>query len=177
MDDVSESEDEVITRHLKQRISDLIDGYQAADSKAVLFLAEANRLKQRLTIAAEEKKSMLEELSESKQLVCKLRDDLNTSVRNYETQLVTMSDHLANESEKWSQQQLELDNLKELTNSNYNRVSSITISINIFSYNSSTINRGPKNKGAKFHIYCNSEVNCWYYLLINNSLFTQDGEI
>lgn len=125
MDEVGEGcEDEVITRHLKQRISELIDGYHAADSKAVLFLAEANRLKQRLTIAAEEKKSMLEELSESKQLVCKLRDDLNTSVRNYETQLVTMSDHLANESEKWSKQQLELDSLKELTNANHsNRVS------------------------------------------------------
>lgn len=115
-----ECEEEVITRHLKKRISDLIDGYHAADSKAVLFLAEANRLKQRLTVAAEEKKSMLEELTESKQLVCKLRDELNTSVRNYEAQLVTMSDHLANESEKWSQQQLELDNLKELTNSNHN---------------------------------------------------------
>lgn len=70
-------------------------------------------MKQRLIISNEQKEALACELSDTKQLVQKLRDELSTNVRNYETQLETMSEHLATMNEKWSNQQIEIDSLRQ----------------------------------------------------------------
>ena len=69
-------------------------------------------MKQRLIIANEQKAALAAELLDARQQLDQLRDELSTSVRNYETQLETMSEHLATMTEKWSKQQIELDSLK-----------------------------------------------------------------
>ena len=96
---------------MERRIRFLRDSIQAADAKAALFSGECQRMKQRLIIANEQKEALTCELSDTRQLLQKLRDELNTSVRNYETQLETMSEHLATMNEKWSKQQIDMDSL------------------------------------------------------------------
>lgn len=85
---------------------------EAADAKAALFASECQRMKQRLIIVNEQKEDLKHELSEAKQSLQKLRDELSTSVRNYETQLETMSEHLVTMNDKWSKQQIEMDSLR-----------------------------------------------------------------
>jgi protein phosphatase 1 regulatory subunit 21 len=101
-----------VSDHLRNRITELIDSLNVADSKAVMFQAECNRLQQRLVVAEEEVKSTHTELVTGKQAVQELREDLNTNVRNYETQLSTMSEHLATMNEKLTTQRDEIDALK-----------------------------------------------------------------
>lgn len=93
-------------------MADLRDGIEASDTKAALFSSECQRMKQRLIVVNEQKEGLGRELNETKDLVQKLRDELSTSVRNYETQLETMSEHLATMNEKWSKQQIEMDSLR-----------------------------------------------------------------
>lgn len=116
-------EDMMIHDHLNQRISELMDSLQAADSKSLVYYSECNRLKQRLAIVSQEKKASLEALQELQVSYQQLKDELNTSVRNYETQLSTMSEHLACVTENWSKQQIEMDSLKETINSRKSGVS------------------------------------------------------
>ena len=91
------------------QVSNLKESLEAADSKANLFSQECLRLKQRLTVAAEEKESLKKEVQDKESELQQTRDEFNTSVRNYEAQLAAMSEHLANITEKWSQQQIEMD--------------------------------------------------------------------
>ena len=97
------------------RISSLTDAVQAADAKAALFGAECQRMKQRLLIANEQKESLRNELSDTNHQMQKLKDEFGTSVRNYESQLEAMSEHLATMNDKWSQQQIEMDALRQST--------------------------------------------------------------
>lgn len=86
------------------------------DAKSSLFNAECNRLKQRLIIAADHKCEAEARLNESFEYIAHLKDELSTSVRNYESQLSTMSEHLANLNEKWTDQKEEIDVLKSSKN-------------------------------------------------------------
>lgn len=101
---------------MEKRMVVLTDSIELADAKAALFGSECQRMKQRLMILNEQKEAESRELSETRQLLQKLRDELNTNVRNYETQLETMSEHLATMNDKWSKQQIEIDSLRQNIN-------------------------------------------------------------
>ena len=89
-----------------------MDSLQAADSKCLVFYSECNRLKQQLVEATRHNSVGVKEAQETKGAYQLLKDELQTTVRNYEMQLTTMSEHLATMTEKWSQQQIEIDSMK-----------------------------------------------------------------
>ena len=98
--------------HVESRLTVLTDALQSADGKALLFSSECLRMKERLALVVEQKAGLASELSQARQQLHRLTDELGTSVRNYETQLETMSEHLATMTERWSKQQIELDSLR-----------------------------------------------------------------
>lgn len=108
---------------LWKRNQELTNLLEMANSKLILFSDECLRLKERLSIANDSKKVAQEEILECRNLIQSLNDELNTSVRNYESQLEAMSDHLATMNEKWSKTEIEMDSLKRQAGSNGKQVS------------------------------------------------------
>jgi septation ring formation regulator EzrA len=131
---------------MEKRIAVLTDSIEVADAKAALFGSECQRMKQRLMILNEQKESQSRELSETRQLLQTLRDELNTNVRNYETQLETMSEHLATMNDKWSKQQIEIDSLRQNINQRVSHHLSDwhTFFIHFLSYDSLFLQRSSK---------------------------------
>jgi protein phosphatase 1 regulatory subunit 21 len=103
-----------ISGFLRDRISELTNKLDESDAKSCLYNAECNRLKQRLIVAADEKVAAETQFNESVEYIRDLKDELSTSVRNYESQLSTMSEHLANLNEKFMKQQEEIEVLQSL---------------------------------------------------------------
>ena len=108
---------------LWKRNQELTNLLEVANSKLILFSDECLRLKERLSIANDAKEAAQEEIFECRNLIQSLKDELNTSVRNYESQLEAMSDHLATMNEKWSKTEIEMDSLKQQAGSNGKQVS------------------------------------------------------
>lgn len=107
---------------LWKRLQEMTNHVELANSKVKLFSEECHRLKQRLIISNEAKESSDEEVVEYRNIIQSLKDELSTSVRNYESQLEAMSDHLATMNEKWSRTQIEMDSLKQLAGANGKQV-------------------------------------------------------
>lgn len=101
-----------VTSYLKNRIAQLIDNLHLADSKSISLHSECVCLQQRLVIAERERKSFQHELSIAKQTIQELSDELKTRVMNYEEQLSTITEHLANMNDKMSNQKDEIDALR-----------------------------------------------------------------
>ncbi|KAI1284818.1 Protein phosphatase 1 regulatory subunit 21 [Halotydeus destructor] len=118
----SDVNDPLIDQH-RRRATDLVDKLYAADSKAMLFHAESNRLKNRLQLMAKDKRISDAELTEVRLEAVQLKDDLSTTVKSYEDQLTTMSDHLATLNEKWMSQQEEIESLRSSANGKFSRKS------------------------------------------------------
>lgn len=99
------------------QVSQLKERLETADSKAALFSNECTRLKQRLDVVMDERQAARKEVEDLSSKLQSTQDQLSTCVRNYEQQLETMSEHLATMTEKWSQQQLDMeDQLQEQLN-------------------------------------------------------------
>ncbi|XP_023930519.1 protein phosphatase 1 regulatory subunit 21-like [Lingula anatina] len=95
-----------------QRIDQLTSQLQMADSKAVQVHAECKALHKRLSLAEKAKVKTQEEIRTANQSVTQLKDELQTTTKNYESQLSTMSDHLAAMNERLMQQQDEIEGYK-----------------------------------------------------------------
>ncbi|XP_013411783.1 protein phosphatase 1 regulatory subunit 21 [Lingula anatina] len=104
--------EELIKKHYMQRIDQLTSQLQMADSKAVQVHAECKALHKRLSLAEKAKVKTQEEIRTANQSVTQLKDELQTTTKNYESQLSTMSDHLAAMNERLMQQQDEIEEYK-----------------------------------------------------------------
>ncbi|CAG7786527.1 unnamed protein product [Allacma fusca] len=103
--------------YLKIRINELIGLLQLADSKAVTFHSECVSLQNLLTISVEKKKEAESQLQNAERNFTDLQEELQLTKNNYETQLSTMTEHLANMNEKLTLQKDTIDDLKyQLTN-------------------------------------------------------------
>ncbi|XP_075556476.1 protein phosphatase 1 regulatory subunit 21-like isoform X3 [Dermacentor variabilis] len=103
---------EVIVEHFKARIKEMIWQNQLADSKAVYYYSECQALQKRLHLAEQHKVELENQLQDTQLTLQQLRDEMRSTVRSYEDQLSTMSEHLASMNEKLTQQKDEIDALR-----------------------------------------------------------------
>lgn len=104
--------EEVEKEIYKERISELIQDKLKADSKAMAFYLECQNLEKRVKSVLIKKSEMESELFSSKESVDKVREEMNTTVLNYEMQLSMMSEHLAGMNEKLTTRTDEINTLK-----------------------------------------------------------------
>nr|XP_050036412.1 protein phosphatase 1 regulatory subunit 21-like isoform X4 [Dermacentor andersoni] len=108
---------EVIVEHFKARIKEMIWQNQLADSKAVYYYSECKALQKRLHLAEQHKVELENQLQDTQLTLQQLRDEMRSTVRSYEDQLSTMSEHLASMNEKLTQQKDEIDALRHSSSS------------------------------------------------------------
>ncbi|XP_014680218.1 PREDICTED: protein phosphatase 1 regulatory subunit 21-like isoform X2 [Priapulus caudatus] len=104
----------LIRTHFNDRISAISQDLQLADSKSVLFHAELKTLHRRLQLAECERDQLIVQVSS-------LKDELQTTTKNYEGQLSMMSDHLCTMNDKLTQQTDTITELNELLHSKQSR--------------------------------------------------------
>lgn len=87
-----------------KRIDNLIADKQDIQSVADSLAAECNALQVRLELSLEEKTESEQRLESSICTLGRLQEELNTTSHNYEQQLSTMSEHLADLNDKYTEQ-------------------------------------------------------------------------
>ncbi|CAG2116106.1 unnamed protein product [Medioppia subpectinata] len=112
-----------VTAYLRNRISQLIDGLHAADSKAVAYHTECQSLQQKLSACNRQRLLTAQDMDTKADEMTHLREELATNVSNYEQQLSLMSEHLANMNDKLSAQTDEIASLKQFHSNNTNNSS------------------------------------------------------
>ncbi|XP_072168394.1 protein phosphatase 1 regulatory subunit 21-like [Diadema setosum] len=106
------SRENMIKSHYTGRLAELRTHQQICDSKGVSFHAECRALKKRLSLSEKAKERHVEELKSAQQTITQMKDELQTTTKNYESQLSMMSDHLCSMNEKLTSQKDEIDSLK-----------------------------------------------------------------
>lgn len=101
-----------IKKYLMEKLDTVITEKQDAYSKARTFMFESILLQKRLEYCIEEKDVSLQKLQQSKKSTAQLQEELSTVTENYELQLRTMSEHLANVNDKLASQS---DTIEELS--------------------------------------------------------------
>ena len=99
------------------RLGQLVKSAQIADSKAFFFHSECTALQERLELLIQQQEMTETNLSKSHNEVQNLRSELQTTLLNYETQINTMSEHLASIIDQLAAKQEENDALKSQLNS------------------------------------------------------------
>eukprot|EP00057_Strongylocentrotus_purpuratus_P028224 XP_011682698.1 PREDICTED: protein phosphatase 1 regulatory subunit 21-like [Strongylocentrotus purpuratus] len=106
------SRENMIKSHYTSRLLELRTHQQICDSKGVNFSAECRALRKRLTLADKSKDRQVEELKNAQHTIHQMKDELQTTTKNYESQLSMMSEHLCSMNEKLTSQKDEIDALK-----------------------------------------------------------------
>jgi len=107
-----ETREHLITSHYKTRITEMGLQLQQADSKAMHFQSEVRALHKQLKISEKSKEVGQDELKNANTTLAKVKDELQTTNRSYESQLSMMSEHLAGMNETLTSQKDEIDELK-----------------------------------------------------------------
>lgn len=87
-----------------QRIDGLMGDRQMAEGLANSLTAECSALQVRLELSLEEKTELEDKLDSSMNTIYKLQEELQTTSNSYDQQLSTMSDHLADLNDKYTEQ-------------------------------------------------------------------------
>ena len=107
-----ESVQVLTNEYLQQRMTKLINMLQLIDSRAAFFQQECNAIQARYIQLEKENTCLQTQLSDQEQVLVVAKEEYHTSVENYEFQLRTMSEHLAEMNEKLTTQSDEIDLLK-----------------------------------------------------------------
>lgn len=91
-------------KYLYARIDALMGERQEAEGRASSITAECSALQVRLELALSEKTQAEVALAEDATLRQRLQEELTTTTHNYEQQLSTMSEHLADLNDKYTEQ-------------------------------------------------------------------------
>ncbi|XP_067941981.1 protein phosphatase 1 regulatory subunit 21-like [Watersipora subatra] len=103
----------LLKSHLSKRIEELTNQLQLADSKAVACHAECRALGRRLQIYNKAKLKSQDELTQANSTISHLQDELLTTKKSYDAQLMTMSEALASMNGNLASQQDEIEELKQ----------------------------------------------------------------
>ncbi|XP_065562894.1 protein phosphatase 1 regulatory subunit 21-like isoform X2 [Artemia franciscana] len=106
-----------VRKFFLDRLGQLVKSAQIADSKAFFFHSECTALQERLELLIQQQEMTETNLSKSHNEVQNLRSELQTTLLNYETQINTMSEHLASIIDQLAAKQEENDALKSQLNS------------------------------------------------------------
>lgn len=93
-----------IRNHFTNRCSHLYMQLTSATSQAALYQNECEALMRRLAVSDECRGASEQEMDKQREKVNQLRETLQTTSRNYEEQISTMSEHLADLNEKLTAQ-------------------------------------------------------------------------
>lgn len=96
----------------RAEMNKLLSTIQLLDSKAATYQQECNSMRQRIAILSGFNEKLQEDLSERDQRIDVIQEECQTSVQHYETQLATMSEHLANLNDKLTAQQEQIEQLQ-----------------------------------------------------------------
>ncbi|XP_063871996.1 protein phosphatase 1 regulatory subunit 21-like [Scylla paramamosain] len=101
-----------IRNHFTNRCSHLYMQLTSATSQAALYQNECESLMRRLAVSDETKTASEQEMDKHRERVNQLKEVLQTTSRNYEEQISTMSEHLADLNEKLTAQSELIEHLK-----------------------------------------------------------------
>lgn len=108
-----------------------LDNLYSFYSKSVAYHDECVALQHRLSLVEKEKSQTSEELDEARQQINSLREEMEVSIKNYESQLRLMTEHVADLNDKLMAMSLD----KELNSPNSsNKVRSKFIALSSFHY-------------------------------------------
>ncbi|ESN92418.1 hypothetical protein HELRODRAFT_194253 [Helobdella robusta] len=107
-----QTREKIVMENYERRISELIANLQLADSKALYFNSECKAIHKQLTSTNLDRERLRVDLVSSNDVMSRLKDELQTTTKNYEVQLSLMSEHLATMNEKLTSQKDEIDALK-----------------------------------------------------------------
>lgn len=108
----TESTEELIKRHMTERLQESARRQQRVESRAEHLAKENARLERHLRVCTKQVRGMEQQVSESSQQISSLRDELLLTSKNYEQQLSLMTEHLAAMNEKLAAQQETIESLK-----------------------------------------------------------------
>ncbi|XP_027211360.2 protein phosphatase 1 regulatory subunit 21 [Penaeus vannamei] len=111
-DGASDEREKDIRNHFTSRCSHLYMQLTSAASQAALYQNECESLMRRLVVSEENKAASEQEVDKQRECVNQLKETLQTTSRNYEEQISTMSEHLADLNEKLTSQTEFIDQLK-----------------------------------------------------------------
>ncbi|KFM76943.1 hypothetical protein X975_00948, partial [Stegodyphus mimosarum] len=106
---------------VKTTVNRLIKQIQFADSKSIAFRNECETLHQKLKMSLHKKEQLENEIANAREVIERMKEEQKTLMQNYEDQLNTMSDHLANLNETLTAQKDEIDALKQAGNNKGSR--------------------------------------------------------
>lgn len=112
VDGASEEREKDIRNHFTSRCSHLYMQLTSATSQAALYQNECESLMRRLVVSEENRASCDQEVDNQREIVNQLKETLQTTSRNYEEQISTMSEHLADLNEKITAQSELIEHLK-----------------------------------------------------------------
>ncbi|XP_045125934.1 protein phosphatase 1 regulatory subunit 21-like isoform X2 [Portunus trituberculatus] len=101
-----------IRNHFTNRCSHLYMQLTSATSQAALYQNECESLMRHLAVSNETKTASEQEMDKHRERVNHLKEVLQTTSRNYEEQISTMSEHLADLNEKLTAQSELIEHLK-----------------------------------------------------------------
>ncbi|OXA63479.1 protein phosphatase 1 regulatory subunit 21 [Folsomia candida] len=94
-----------VKEHMLKKINELVSLLQYADSQAVHFHNEGKAMRSLLTISCEKTHDLQQKLRASNSKELELKEELDLTKENYETQLTQLSEHLAIMNEKIAEKQ------------------------------------------------------------------------
>ncbi|XP_068224405.1 protein phosphatase 1 regulatory subunit 21-like isoform X1 [Palaemon carinicauda] len=109
---VPDEREKDIRNHFTSRCSHLYMQLTSALSQASLYQNECESLMKRLVVSEENQTSTEVEVDKQRENVSHLKETLQTTSRNYEEQISTMSDHLADLNERIANQTEYIEQLK-----------------------------------------------------------------
>ncbi|KAG7154385.1 phosphatase 1 regulatory subunit 21-like [Homarus americanus] len=112
MDGASDEREKDIRNHFTSRCSHLYMQLTSTTSQAALYQNECESLMRRLVVSEENRASCDQEVDKQREIVNQLKETLQTTSRNYEEQISTMSEHLADLNEKITAQTELIEHLK-----------------------------------------------------------------
>ncbi|CAG0916752.1 unnamed protein product [Notodromas monacha] len=112
-----------ILDYYRKRLELFVTQHLTLDSKCSSFESEMNFLRERLLLCEVERKTLEEKVEEDREHKAQLREELDTTSKNYEDQLSLMSEHLAQLNDRLTRQTDEIEELRaEMSSSKILRV-------------------------------------------------------
>ncbi|CAF1431644.1 unnamed protein product [Adineta steineri] len=108
----------MIKQYYSQKILDLETKLQLANGKGIAFYNELANIHQRLRHSKDQEAKCRTEIEQSQVELTKMKDELSTTTKGYEEQIVTMTEHLASMNEQITSQNDKIGRLQHqlLTN-------------------------------------------------------------
>ncbi|KAL0269108.1 UNVERIFIED_CONTAM: hypothetical protein PYX00_006943 [Menopon gallinae] len=104
-----ENQEAELTKYFNARANTLISDRQLAESKVTALKSECEALQKRLEHSMECRQMLETSIKQSQDTVVRLQEELNTTTSNYELQLSSLSEHMANMNGKLAAQQEEIE--------------------------------------------------------------------